>query len=120
VALFGVDPLGDVALFGVDPLGDVALFGVDPLGDVALFSLLLSCPFPALLLSCPFPALLLSCPFPALLLSSDEVGETKVKELPNANAWLFDGIAVTTASIRIPAKAKGEIITIGLCTYDSI
>jgi hypothetical protein len=107
VALFAVDPLGDVALFAVDPLGDVALFAVDPLGDVALFS-------------CEFPALLLSCPFPALLLSSDEVGEAKVKELPNANAWLFDGIAVTTASIRIPAKAKGEIITIGLCTYDSI
>jgi hypothetical protein len=72
------------------------------------------------ILSCAFPALLLSCPFPVLLLSSDEVGEAKVNELPNANAWLFDGIAVSTASIRIPAKAKGRIIiAIGLCTVSS-
>jgi hypothetical protein len=42
-------------------------------------------------------------------------GEAKMNELPNANARLFDGIAVSTANIRIPAKGK-IIIAIGLCT----
>jgi hypothetical protein len=56
-------------------------------------------------------SLLLSCAVPASVLSSDDVGEAKVR--------LFDGIAVSTANIRIPAKAKGKgkiIFVIGFCT----
>jgi hypothetical protein len=43
-----------------------------------------------------------------------------VNELPNADAWLSHGIAVITASIRIPATSTGKIIiAIGLYTISS-
>jgi hypothetical protein len=73
------------------------------------------CPNPVVLVGCgcPNPVVLVGCgcPNPVVLLSS-------------ANAWLlFDGIAVSTARIRTPVKAKNKgkiIIEIGLCTISCV